>query len=231
MGADLRLITGWTGLVLFYGAAFLSILVGPGFIALAAWGAARGDVRLAKRYPAVGRLLIWIGAAGVCGMGLTVVSLDYPPFIPLGVAIIAAGVAIAAYGPRLLRRLYGPRLDAQDERTPWVRRRGSPVALLRWVGIAMIALAGVAAAIGIGALVSPSADRSPRILVIAGILLVFGAGSYLTSRSYGPPIANDQWTQQLFAGWVRRAIAREVIFIVQLALLVILFVVLWLTSR
>ena len=95
----------------------------------------------------------------------------------------------------------------------------------------MMVLAGVAAAIGIGAMATSSRDGSPRILVIAGILLVFGAGSYLTSRSYGPSIANDQWTQQLFAGWIRRAIVREVIFIVQLALLVVLLFILWLTSR
>ena len=96
MAADVRLIVGWIGIVLFYGAALSVILVGTGFIALAARNAARGDVRLANRYPAVARVMVWIGAAGVCGMGLTVASLDYPPLIPLGLAIIASGIAIAA---------------------------------------------------------------------------------------------------------------------------------------
>jgi len=92
---NLRLILGWTGVALFYIGGILVVVVG-------AWSfgrAARREVRVAE---AQGPGVV-AGAVGVFGIGLSAISLDSAPLVPLGLAIIGLSLAIGAYGARLFR--------------------------------------------------------------------------------------------------------------------------------
>ena len=91
----MRLIVGWTGIVLFYFGAILAVLVG-------AWSfgrVARHEVRVGV---ALG-LITLAFAVVVFGVGLAVVSLDSAPLVPLGLGFIGLSLAIGTYGARLFR--------------------------------------------------------------------------------------------------------------------------------
>lgn len=92
---NLRLIVGWTGVALFYIAGILVVVVG-------AWSfgrVARREVRVAEAHG----LVLVAAAVGVFGIGLSAISLDSAPLVPLGLAIIVLSLAIGTYGARLFR--------------------------------------------------------------------------------------------------------------------------------
>lgn len=92
---NLRLIVGWTGVALFYIGGILAVVVG-------AWSfgrAARREVSVAKAQG----LVVVAGAVGVFGIGLSAISLDSAPLVPLGLAIIGLSLAMGTYGAKLFR--------------------------------------------------------------------------------------------------------------------------------
>jgi hypothetical protein len=92
---NLRVIVGWMGVALFYSGGILAVLVG-------AWSfgrLARREVRVAEAQA----LVVMAGAVGVLGIGLSAVSLDSAPLVPLGLGIIGLSLVIAIYGVRLFR--------------------------------------------------------------------------------------------------------------------------------
>jgi hypothetical protein len=90
-----RLIAGWTGIVLFYLGIVLAVLVAAWFFGRVA----RRDMRVA----AAQGLVVMAGAVCIFGLGLSVISLDSAPLVPLGLGIIGLGLAIGTYGARLFR--------------------------------------------------------------------------------------------------------------------------------
>jgi hypothetical protein len=82
-------------MALFYLGGTLAVVVG-------AWSLGRVARREVSLSAAVG-LIVLAGAVGVFGMGLAVTFLDYAPLVPLGVGFIGLGLAVGAYGARLVR--------------------------------------------------------------------------------------------------------------------------------
>ena len=95
----MRLIVAWTGVALFNAGVIAAVLLTLGFFT----GVRRGDIGAAGRVAEVQSLLVFAAAASVFGAGLSAVSLDSPPLVPLGVGLIALSIAIGTYGARLHR--------------------------------------------------------------------------------------------------------------------------------
>lgn len=91
----MRLIAGWTGIALFYLGGVLAVLVAAWFFGRVA----RRDMRVA----AAQGLVVMAGAVGIFGLGLSVISVDSAPLVPLGLGIIGLSLAIGTYGARLFR--------------------------------------------------------------------------------------------------------------------------------
>jgi hypothetical protein len=92
-------ILGWAGLALFFTAGTLIMVVGVWFFR----GLAGHDVRVSGRVAEYQGLVVLLGAIGVLGMGLSLISLSSAPLLPLALGFIALSLGMAAYGVRRFR--------------------------------------------------------------------------------------------------------------------------------
>lgn len=102
-------------MALFYAGGASSILFGWWFLVRAA----RGSVRIAELpglFKLTTSLIVFGGAVSAFGMGLTVVSLDSVPLVPLGLGFMLLGLWVATYGARLLRMPTETDIRAQFKR-------------------------------------------------------------------------------------------------------------------